>query len=59
MKCSLGGSPPNPTSQKATSAVSSNVRPLGERVGDSPMWLPALEPEPEFWRRARCGRSCR
>jgi hypothetical protein len=20
------------------------------------MWLPALEPEPEFWRRARCGR---
>jgi hypothetical protein len=41
----------------AASAVSSNVRPLGER--DPPMWLPALEPEPEFWRRARCGRSCR
>ena len=41
------------------SAVSYNVRPLGERVGDPPMWLPALEPEPEFRRRARCGRSCR
>ena len=42
-----------------SSAVSNNVGSLGERVGDPPIWLPALEPEPEFWRRARCGRSCR
>jgi hypothetical protein len=27
-------------------------------LGD-PEIKPALEPEPEFWRRARCGRSCR
>jgi Protein of unknown function (DUF2637) len=51
--------PPNAVRYQAVPDVEQSVRPLGERVGDPPMWLPALEPEPEFWRRARCGRSCR
>ncbi len=56
---SVTAGPARATLARPASAVSYNVRPLGERLGDPPMWLPALEPEPEFWRRARCGRSCR
>jgi hypothetical protein len=48
MSSSASG-PGRPTGlERSSRAVSSNVRLLGERVGDPPMWLPALEPEPEI-----------